>query len=129
MANCSCNCECDSAPKLIFPCSGASDTGELSDQTARRMTRDGNGSMACLAGIGGRVSGILLSAEAAGAILAIDGCPLNCAKKTLELAGIKNIRHIQLSELGYFKGKTEVNEEHIARVAEKGKHLLKELLI
>ncbi|MDZ7820328.1 MAG: putative zinc-binding protein [Candidatus Marinimicrobia bacterium] len=45
------------------------------------MTRDGNGNMGGLAGIGGRVSGILLSAEAAGAILAIDGCSLNCAKR------------------------------------------------
>ncbi|MDZ7822566.1 MAG: putative zinc-binding protein [Candidatus Marinimicrobia bacterium] len=91
------------------------------------MTRDGSGNMGCLAGIGGRVSGILLSAEAAGAILAIDGCPLNCAKKTLEQAGLKNILHIQLSELGFLKGATAVNEENIARVAKKGKHILEEL--
>lgn len=126
MANCSCNCECDSAPRLIFPCSGASDTGELSDRVARKLTREGNGSMACLAGIGGRISGIQLSAEAAGAILVIDGCPLSCAKKTLELAGLKNIRHIQLSELGYLKGGTEVNDENIARVTGKAKKLMED---
>ena len=78
---------CSGAPKLIFPCSGGSDVGALADRAARQMTRDGSGKMYCLAGIGGRVPGILASTENAANILAIDGCPLNCAKKTLELAG------------------------------------------
>ena len=77
---------CAGAPKLIFSCSGGSDVGALADLAARTMTRDGSGKMYCLAGIGGRVSGILASTENAAKILAIDGCPLNCAKKTLELA-------------------------------------------
>ena len=47
-------CSCSSAPKLIFPCSGASDVGGLSDQAARQMTKDGTGKMYCQAGIGGR---------------------------------------------------------------------------
>jgi uncharacterized metal-binding protein len=127
MAKCSCNCECDTAPKLIFPCSGASDTGEIADRAARKMTREGSGSMTCLAGIGGQVKGIVLSAEAAGAVLAIDGCPLDCAKKTLELAGIRSIRHIRLSDLGLLKGKSEANDHHISLVAEKGKEILKEV--
>lgn len=127
MANCSCNCECDSATMLIFPCSGSSDTGEITDRAARKMTRDGTGSMACLAGIGGRVSGILRSAEAAKAVLAIDGCPLDCARKTLELAGIQNILHIRLSDLALLKGKSEVNGPNIDKVTVKGKEMLKEV--
>lgn len=127
MSKCSCNCDCDSAPMLIFPCSGSSDTGEIADRAARKMTRDGAGSMTCLAGIGGRVSGILRSAEAAKAVLAIDGCPLDCAGKTLELAGIKNIMHIRLSDLGLLKGRSEVSDRHIDKVTEKGKEMLKEV--
>ncbi len=127
MTKCSCSCDCDSAPTLIFPCSGASDTGEITDRAAREMTRDGTGSMACLAGVGGRVSGSLLSAEAAGAVLAVDGCPLDCARKTLELAGIKNVRHIRLSDLGLLKGRTEVNAHHIDIVTTKGKEIRKEV--
>ncbi|MDD4960943.1 MAG: putative zinc-binding protein [Candidatus Marinimicrobia bacterium] len=127
MANCSCNCECDSATMLIFPCSGSSDTGEITDRAARKMSRDGTGSMACLAGIGGRVSGIVLSAEAAGAVLAIDGCPLDCARKTLELAGIRKVRHVRLSDLGFLKGRSEVNERNIAIVVKHGKEALEEV--
>ncbi len=36
-------CACSGAPTLIFPCSGGSDVGCLTDQAARKMTKDGTG--------------------------------------------------------------------------------------
>ena len=66
-----CGCACSAAPKLIFPCSGAADVGAVADQAARQLTRDGKGKMFCLAGIGGRVSGIMASTAAAEKILEI----------------------------------------------------------
>jgi uncharacterized metal-binding protein len=69
------SCACNAAPTLIFACSGAADVGAIADQAARQLTREGRGKMFCLAGIGGRVSGILASTESAAQILAIDGCP------------------------------------------------------
>jgi uncharacterized metal-binding protein len=95
------------------------DVGELADQAARKLTRDGAGKMACLAGISGRVSGIVKSAEAAQSILAIDGCPLDCTRKTLEIAGFAKINHLRLSDLGFEKGKTEVSASSIASVIDK----------
>ena len=74
------SCNCSLAPKLIFSCSGAADVGEIADHAARKLSRKGAGKMFCLAGIGGKVSSIVKSTEAAQAILAIDGCPMNCAK-------------------------------------------------
>ena len=50
---------CCAAPTLIFACSGAADVDALSDSAARKLTADGAGKMYCLAGIGGRVPGIL----------------------------------------------------------------------
>jgi uncharacterized metal-binding protein len=114
-------CGCSAAPQLIFSCSGAADVGELADQTARKLSRDGNGKMFCLAGIGGRVSGIIKSTEAAASILAIDGCPLDCTKKSLEEAGFNNFNHLRLTDLGFEKGNTEVNIDAIAQVADKAK--------
>jgi len=78
---------CVAAPKLVFSCSGAADVGEISDRAARKLSAEGAGKMFCLAGVGGRASGITASTETAAAILAIDGCPLDCARKTLEEAG------------------------------------------
>ena len=111
-------CACGGAPKLIFPCSGGSDVGALADLAARQMTRDGSGKMYCLAGIGGRVSGILASTESAARILAIDGCALNCAKKTLELAGFATIEHLALADIGFQKGSSPATPENVAKAAQ-----------
>ena len=121
---CGCSCGSNSGPKLIFACSGCADVGELADQAARKLTRDGAGQMFCLAGIGGRVSGIMKSTEAAGSILAIDGCPLDCTRKTLDVAGFVRVNHLRLSDLGFEKGKTQVNRESIAAVIDKAKLFL-----
>ncbi|MDT8389464.1 MAG: putative zinc-binding protein [Lentisphaeria bacterium] len=119
-----CKCACGEAPKLIFACSGAADVGAVADQAARKMTMDGAGKMFCLAGIGGRVSGIMATTAAADAILAIDGCPLNCVKNSLEQAGFAEFNHLQLAELGMEKGKTAVSQDTIAAVAAKGAEML-----
>lgn len=59
----------------------------------------------CTAGIGARASGLMKSAEASDRIITIDGCPVNCATKTLELAGFKVNDQIVISELGIKKTK------------------------
>lgn len=113
-------CACGSAPKLIFACSGAADVGAIADQAARKLTKDGAGKMYCLAGVGGRVSGIMATTESAARILAIDGCPVACAKNTLEQAGFKKYEHLQLADLGMEKGKTPPTPEAIAKAAAAG---------
>ena len=98
-------CSCGSAPKFIFPCSGASDVGGLSDQAARQMTKDGTGKMYCLAGIGGRVDAIMANTRGAAKMLVIDGCTQECARKTMELAGFKEFQHLKLAAMGFKKGR------------------------
>jgi uncharacterized metal-binding protein len=117
-------CTCNAAPKLIFPCSGGSDVGAVSDQTARKLTRDGAGKMYCLAGIGGRVAGIVATAKSAAQVLAIDGCEQDCARKTLELAGFTKFAHLRLSDLGMSKGQTPPNDANIEKAALRGRELL-----
>lgn len=117
-------CPCGAAPKLIFSCSGGADVGAVADSAARKLTRDGHGKMFCLAGIGGRVSGILKSTEAASAILAIDGCPLGCARKCLEEAGFSGFAHLQLADLGLEKGGTPPSDVAVNLVAAKAAEML-----
>ena len=62
--------------------------------------------------------------EAAAGILAIDGCPLECARKTLEKAGFDNVAHIEVTALGFQKGNTGIISEAIERVADAGGKLL-----
>ena len=72
--------------------------------------------MFCLAGIGGRVSGIMESTGDAAKILAIDGCPLDCTKLCLEEAGFTDFEHMKVTDLGLEKGKSPVTDENIAVV-------------
>ncbi len=117
-------CTCSAAPKLIFACSGAADVGAVADQAARRLNIDGVGKMFCTVGLGGRVSPILNTTKAASEILAIDGCPLDCVKNSLEQAGFSSYIHLRVTDLGMEKGKTLIDEVNITTVADQGKSLL-----
>jgi len=109
---------CCAAPTLIFSCSGAADVGAISDRAARKLTADGAGKMYCLAGIGGRVPGILKTTKEAEKILAIDGCPLDCTKLSLEEAGLMEFEHMTVTDLGLEKGKSPASDENIATVVQ-----------
>ncbi len=114
-----CTCGCSVGPAgLVYPCSGAADVGEIADRAGRKISRETNVKMSCLAGIGGRVSGLMANASAAPLLVAIDGCPHDCAKKTLELAGFTNIKHVRVTDLGFKKGASPATDEAVAKVAE-----------
>lgn len=110
--------ECSGGATLIFACSGAADVGEISDRAARKMTRDGVGTMFCLAGVGGGVAGIVQKTKAASRIVAIDGCPLDCTKKCLERAGITSFAYMRVTDLGLEKGGSPATDKNVAKVAE-----------
>ena len=112
------NCMCQEAGVLIFPCSGGSDVGELSDRVARKMAKCGQAKMFCLAGIGAHIPGMIESAKAANKIIAIDGCQVLCSKKILEHAGFTPIS-FNLKDLGFEKGKTKVDDDTIEKAANK----------
>jgi uncharacterized metal-binding protein len=116
--------QCCGGTELIFACSGAADVGQIADQAARKMTKNGAGKMFCLAGVGGRIGGLMKTTESASKILVIDGCELNCAKNTLEQAGFNEFRHLQVADTGLEKGKSPATEENIAKVVNRGKEML-----
>jgi hypothetical protein len=49
---------------------------------------------------------------------------LNCARKTLELAGFKQFEHLGLHQAGLRKGHCPVNEENIATGVNAARKLL-----
>lgn len=109
------SCMCQEAGVLIFPCSGGSDVGELSDRAGRKMAKCGQAKMYCLAGIGAKISGMIESAKAASKLIAIDGCQVACAKKVLENAGFSPMA-FNLRDMGFEKGKTNVDDGSIEKV-------------
>jgi len=96
-------CLCEPDEIIIFSCAGSSNVGQTANQAAMRLTQDGLGRYFCLAGIGGHVSGMIESTKAGKMIVAIDGCSVACAKKTLEHTGFHVNEHVQVTELGIEK--------------------------
>ena len=96
-------CLCEQDEILIFSCAGSSNVGQIANQAAIRLTQEGMGRYFCLAGIGGHVSGMIESTKAGKMLVAIDGCPVSCAKKTLEHAGFNIDEYAQVTDLGIEK--------------------------
>ena len=113
-------CSCGSANVAIFPCAGAANVGQLSNRIAIELEKQGIGNLMCTVGIGARAPGLMKSAEASDRIIVIDGCPVNCASKTLELAGFKADRQIVISELGIEKSKEkDLKDKEVVDTLEK----------
>jgi uncharacterized metal-binding protein len=109
-------CACEAANIGLYACSGGSNVGQMANIVAVELTKKGKGKIMCTVGIGGNVPGIIKSTEGTDKIVAIDGCSLVCAKKSLERAGFTIDKSIVITELGMKKGgkldleETEVNE-------------------
>ncbi|AKB17770.1 putative zinc-binding protein [Methanosarcina sp. WWM596] len=118
-------CACGSANVAIFPCAGAANVGQLSNKIAVELDQQGLGNMMCTVGIGARAPRLMKSAEASDRIIAINGCPVKCATKTMELAGFKVGHKIVISELGIKKTKDkDLKDEEVAEVLTKVMEIL-----
>ncbi|OPY88124.1 MAG: DGC domain protein [Smithella sp. PtaU1.Bin162] len=109
---------CGSGTKLIYACSGAADVGEIADRVTRKLRKEGDFLMTCLAGIGAGLSGYVQSAKGADENITIDGCPVACARKTLERIGVTPTSYI-LTDLGLVKGESPVSEKIVDLMCEK----------
>ncbi|MCG3180350.1 MAG: hypothetical protein BIFFINMI_02709 [Phycisphaerae bacterium] len=101
---------------LLYACSGGANVGEVSDKAARELMFAGCGTMFCLAGLGGDIDGMVQTARDADVNVVIDGCPMDCAKKTFDRHGIRDYRQIKVTDLGIEKVKgVRCTDEQVAR--------------
>ena len=104
---------------MLLSCSGGSNVGQLANQAAVELTREGIGTMYCLAGIGGRLSGFVQSARDVKNLVTIDGCPLGCARAVLDGAGVEVRECLVVTDLGIEKNKDfNLKQEDIRAVKE-----------
>lgn len=89
------------SPVAVFYCAGASNVGQstmLSSVKAANEVGYDKAALLCLASISAGLANITNGAKNAKGIVAVDGCPMNCAKKTLEKAGFNLDEHIIVSK-------------------------------
>ena len=110
---------------LLYACSGGANVAEIADKAAREMMFGGCGTMFCLAGLGAGIQGMIQTAKDADVNLVIDGCPMDCAKKVFEKAGVTNYSYIKVTDLGIEKVKgVRCTPEQVAKVVAKAKEVL-----
>jgi len=110
---------------LLYACSGGANVGEIADKAARELMFAGQATMFCLAGLGGNIQGMVQTARDADVNLVIDGCPMECAKKTFDRHGITNYRHIKVTDWGIQKVKgVRCTDEQVDKVVAKCKGVL-----
>jgi uncharacterized metal-binding protein len=79
--------------------------GQLSNQVAVELTQEGFGKMFCLAGIGGKLSRFVQSAKDVPVMVAIDGCPVGCAKAILENVQVPMKHYLVITDESIEKNK------------------------
>ncbi len=89
------------SPVAVFYCAGASNVGQstmLSSVKAANEVGYDKAALLCLASISAGLANITNAAKSAKGIVAVDGCPMSCSKKTLEKAGFILDQHIIVSK-------------------------------
>ena len=113
-------CSCGGNGTLVVACSGGADVGELADKLARNIARCGKAKPFCLAVFGAHIPNMIEMAKGADKILAIDGCPVACAKKTFDHMDMElPVETINLNDYGFQKGKVDWNEINFDQLIQK----------
>ena len=118
MSESTCECGCGKQRNVLFyACSGGANVGEVADRAARALMVAGEGTMFCLAGLGGDIQGMVQTARDADVNVVIEGCPMDCAKKTFDRHGITNYTQIKVTDLGIEKTKgVRCNDAEVEKV-------------
>ncbi len=115
----SASCCAKNAEIMILACSGGSNVGQLTNQAAVELTREGFGKMFCLAGIGGGLKGFVKSAQDTPNVVVLDGCQVGCAKAIMDNIGAPMASYVVVTDLGIEKVKDRelrVSPEETGRV-------------
>lgn len=103
-----CSCSSTTGPagptRIIFPCAGQANTGQLTNLAAIQLTEDGYGNIACVALLAIGSEGLIANAKKADEVIILDGGPMLCAKKIAAEQGIIPGQHIIVTDLGIVKG-------------------------
>ena len=110
---------------LLYSCSGGANVGEMADRACRQLMYDGVGQMFCLAGLGGDIQGMIQTAKDADLNVVVDGCDVDCGKKTFDRCGVTNYVQVKVTDLGIEKAKPKAaTDEEVAKVVAQAKEVV-----
>ncbi|MDD1690371.1 MAG: putative zinc-binding protein [Methanoregula sp.] len=99
-----CSCGVNEPKRIIFPCAGQANVGQLTNLAAIQLTEEGYGSIACASLLAIGTESLIANTLKADEVVILDGCPMNCAKKIAGAQGIAAGQYLVMTELGIAKG-------------------------
>jgi len=99
-----CSCGANEPKRIIFPCAGQANVGQLTNLAAVQLTEEGYGSIACASLLAIGNESLIANAMNADEVVILDGCPMLCAKKIAGAQGVAAGQHMVMTELGITKG-------------------------
>ena len=99
-----CSCGVNEPKRIIFPCAGQANVGQLTNLAALQLTEEGYGSIACASLLAIGAENLIANAMNADEVVILDGCPMLCAKKIAGAQGVAAGQHLVMTELGITKG-------------------------
>ena len=102
-----CTCGSNEKNRLIFPCSGQANTGQISNQAAIQLSDEGYGSFVCTALLASGSESLAERGREVHEVVAIDGYGMDCARKILEQAGVPVHQHLVVTDLGIMKNSSD----------------------
>gem|GEM_PF-580026 len=113
----------------FLPCQGTCNVGVMTSKIAMGFAEKGVGDMVCPLGIPLGLEGILKKAKTNDRFIALNGCTLKCASKTLDSADLREYQEVVLtSDFGIEKNKNYHEENGMERVAKHVSQMLSEML-
>jgi uncharacterized metal-binding protein len=112
-----CSCGANEPKRIIFPCAGQANVGQLTNLAAVQLTDEGYGSIACVALLATGAEGLVTNAKNIDEVIILDGCPMLCAKKIADAQGVPAAQHLVMTELGIIKGPSKnYTEDDIEKI-------------
>lgn len=96
---------------LVYSCSGCSNVAQLANDVALELNTRNIAQMSCIAGVGGKVKGLVKLASSGRPIIALDGCALHCVKACLNQIDLEADIHLTLTDQGMKKGRFEASAQ------------------
>jgi uncharacterized metal-binding protein len=102
---CTCGtCGGNEPKRVIFPCAGQANVGQVTNQAALQLTAEGYGRLSCLALLATGDPDLAVTVKNADEVVVLDGCPKLCGKKIADAQGVAIGQHLVLTSLGIQKG-------------------------
>ena len=102
-----CTCGQNEKKRIIIPCSGVANVGQITNLASIQLAEEGYGSPACVALLATGAESLVAGARGADEVLILDGCPVLCAKKIADAQNVPVAQHIVVTDLGIEKGPSQ----------------------